>query len=600
MSVARIYKAASPFNAVELPQVDYTQSFDVVYLAHLDHAPTKLVRSGHTSWQFSTIAFAPTIPAPTGLVAQALTPNQDEENDGKGYFAQPASYCVTAISDDSGQESRASVKASATNDLSLKRNKNTLTWTAVAGAERYRVYKADNEQALGFVGETTSTSFTDDNIAPDLTDGPPEAYNPFTSGNYPSTVTFFEQRLFWARTRKLPNAVYSSRTADFENMDVARPTREDDAISFRLLSQKVNSVNALVPLDALLALTGDAVFRIVGSNADYLAANPPPRALRQSGRGGSRLKPLVLDEVVFYQPAIGAEVRSMGFSFEIDGYRSNDVSIFSPGFFRGFDIVAWTYAEEPLSVIWAARSDGKLLAFTWQAEQQVWGWTLCETAGFVEDVCAVAEEGENRVYLVVRRTINGVERRFLERMTSGKWIDVEDTCFLDCAVTFAPETPTSVFAIPHLAGATVDALVDGFAQRGLKVAADGTVDVGYPVERIATIGLPFQSVIETLPLVFQTDAGFARDKRQMLGDIVLQLADTRAGGVEVGREIDRMYPIKARTREPLGTATKLYTGLITASTEPVTKGEATLFIRSAEPLPFTLTAAYLDPVVSER
>lgn len=600
MSVARVYKAGSPFNAVELPDVDYVQSFDVVYLAHLDHQPTKLVRSGHTAWQFSSIGFAPTIQPPAGLVATASSPNQDQENDGNGFFPQPASYVITAVAESSAQESRASAPASATNDLSLKRNKNALTWSAVAGTERYRIYKADNEQAFGFIGETTATSFTDDNIAPDLTDGPPEAYNPFSVGNYPSTVTFFEQRLFWARTRTLPNAVYSSRTADFENMDVARPTREDDAITFRLLSQKVNSVNSLVPLDSLLALTGDAVFRITGSNQDYLAANPPPRALRQSGRGSSRLKPLVLDEVVFYQPAIGSEIRSMGFSFEIDGYRSNDVSIFSPGFFRGFGIKAWTYAEEPLSIIWAARSDGKLLAFTWQAEQQVWGWTLCETDGFVEDVCAISEGGENRVYLVVRRTIDGVERRFLERMASGKWTDVEQSCYLDCAVTFAPEAPTSVFTVPHLAGMTVDAIVDGFAQRGLVVGSDGRVDVGYPVERIATIGLPFSSVIETLPLAFQTNSGWARDRRQMLGDIVLQVSDTRIGGVEVGRRLKRMYPLKARTTEPLGTATQLYTGLTTASTEPVTEGEATLFIRASEPLPFTLTAAYLDPVVSEK
>ncbi len=598
MSVARILKVGSPFNAVDLPEIDYVQSFDVVYLAHLDYNPTKLVRASHTDWTFSSVLTGPTIAAPTGVGASATSPNVDADNDGNAYFPQPARYVITAVAD--GQESRASSSASASNDLTLKRNKNTVSWSAVAGAERYRVYKADNEQSFGFIGEATGTSFTDDNIAPDLADGPPEAFNPFVGGNNPSTVTFFEQRLFWARTRALPNAVYSSRSADFENMDVARPTREDDAISFRILSQKVNSVNALVPLDNLLALTGDAVFRITGSNQDYLAANPPPRALRQSGRGAARLKPLVIDEAVFYQPAVGSEVRSLGFSFEIDGYRSNDVSIFSPGLFRGFGVTAWAYAEEPLSVIWAVRSDGRMPAFTWQLEQQVWGWTLCETDGVVEDVCTIAEGQENRVYLVVRRIINGVERRFLERMASAKWQNVEDSCYLDCAVTFRPMVPTSVFTVAHLAGKTVDALVDGFAVRGLVVASDGRVDVGYPVERVATIGLPYESLIETLPLAMQTGAGSPRDKRQMLGDIVLQLADTRVGGVEAGRRPEKMYPLIGRTREPLGTATALYTGLVTGSTEPVTSGEATLFIRSREPLPMTVTAVYLEPVVSEK
>ncbi|MBX4389045.1 hypothetical protein K4H03_23505, partial [Mycobacterium tuberculosis] len=108
-----------------------------------------------------------------------------------------------------------------------------------------------------------------------------------------------------------------------------------------------------------------------------------------------------------------------------------------------------TYAEEPLSVIWSARSDGKMPTFTWQQEQQVWGWTLCETAGVVEQVCAVPEGGESRVYLVVRRTIAGEERRFLERMASARWPDVKDSCYVDCAVTFQPEAATSRFYVPH-------------------------------------------------------------------------------------------------------------------------------------------------------
>lgn len=601
VSVARVYKVATPYAYVDLADMDYTQAFDIMYLAHADHDPGKLVRSAHTSWTHSSVTFGPTIGSPTGIGATATIANTDAENDGNGYFPQPASYIVTAINDATGQESRASDSATATNDLTLKRNKNVISWSAPTGvtANRYRVYKADNQQDYGFIGITDSLSFTDDNIAPDLTDGPPEAYNPFADGNRPSTVTFFEQRLFWGRTLASPSAVYGSRTADFENYDVARPLKEDDAITFRIMAQKVNAVNALVPMENLLALTGDAVFKIMGSNTDYLAASPPPRALRQSGRGVSRLKPIIMDEVIFYQPSVGSEVRSLGFSFDIDGYRSNDVSIFSPGLFRGFTFSGWAYAQEPLSVLFAARSDGKMPSFTWQQEQQVWGWTLCETQGEFIDVCAIAEQGENRTYLLVRRVINGVERLFLERMASAKWSDVKQSCYLDCAVSFEPPVPTSRFFVPHLAGATVDALADGFVIQGLKVGSDGMVDLDYEASEFVTIGLAYDAVIETLPLVMQTQQGWSRDKRQMLGDVVIQLADTRHGSIECGRRLEKMYPIKARRNEPLGQPTELFTGSVGASTEPLTSGEATLFIRSNAPVPMTVTAVYLDPVVTE-
>jgi hypothetical protein len=224
MSVARVYRVGSPYNGSELSEVDFEQSADTMYLAHIDHAPTKLVRAGHTDWSFSDISFAPTILAPTSVSASATVANTDAANTGDAYFPQPASYEVTAVDDVSGAESRASASDTATNDLTLKRNSNAITWAAATGATRYRVYKADNTNEFGYIGNTTELSFVDDNIGPDYSDGPPSGSNPFDgAGDYPSTVTFFEQRLLWARSSNHPNAIWGSRSGSFENMDISRP-----------------------------------------------------------------------------------------------------------------------------------------------------------------------------------------------------------------------------------------------------------------------------------------------------------------------------------------------------------------------------------------
>lgn len=597
MSMARVYRAGTPYNASELAEMDYVQSFDVMYLAHLDHPVTKMTRLSHTEWTFAAVTFGPTIAAPTGLGVTATHPNTDAANGGNAYFAQLATYEVTAVNDDTGQESRPSATATGTNDLTLKRNKNSLAWDATTNASRYRVYKSENEQSFGWIGDSETPAFTDDNIAPDLVDGPPEGFNPFTDAGNPSSLTFFEQRLVAARTKLRPNAIFMSRSADFENMDRSRPLKEDDGIAMAIVAQKVNAVNSLVAIDKLIAMTGDGPFKMVGANGDFISANPPPRALRQSGRGANRLKPLVIDEAVFFRPAIGSEVRTLGFSFEIDGYQSNDISIYSPRLFRGFSIVAWTYSEEPMSVVWTARSDGKMPAFTWQKEQQVWGWTLCETDGAVESLCTIPENGEDRTYMVVLRTIGGVERRFLERTASAKWEDVKDSCYLDCAKSYVFDELTQIVTgLWHLEGATVDAIADGFTVRGLTVV-DGSIDLGMEALKV-TVGLPFEALIETLPLVIQTQSqGSTKAKKQMLGDVVVQVVDTR--GIEVGPKLTRMFAPKPRGNEPLDTANRLITGALEASTAPVASGEATLFIRSREPLPMTVTSIFLDPVVTQ-
>lgn len=600
-TAARLYKVASPYPGSVLAEIDFEQSADVMYLAHLLHAPQKLQRFALTNWAFATITFGPVIAAPMGVTAVATTPNVDAENDGNAYFPQPATYVVTAVNDTTGQESIASTGDTADNDLTLKRNYNTITWTASANATRYRVYKSDNTQDYGYIGTTTELTFRDDNIAADLTDGPVlEVANPFVgAGNYPSTVTFFEQRLMWARTTNIPNGVWGAKSADFENMNASRPLKDDDAMSFKAVAGRVNAVNQLVSLSDLLLLTSDSLFKVngAGSGDNYLKAGQIV-ARRQSGRGSSRLGPLVIDEITFYKPSVGNSVRTIGYTFETDGYKSNNVSIFSPSLFEGFDIVSWAYIQEPLSIIVAVRSDGKLLCFTWEQEQQVWGWTIWETDGLAESVCAVSEGGEDRLYLTVRRTIGGVARLFIERMASSRWSAIGDTCFLDCARRYDFAAPSAVLTnLRHLEGRSVTALVDGNVVSEDLVVANGQVTLPFAGRKIVC-GLPYTATVETLPLTFQTkEGGSNQGKRSMTGKAVLRLVRSR--GVKVGPTEEKLFPLKPRSGEPYGAPNDLLNGDYELALAPVVSGKASIVVQQSDPLPLTLTAAFLDPVVTE-
>lgn len=596
MSVARIYRTGSPFNGSELAEVDFEQSANVMYLAHLNHAPVKLTRNSHTDWDFSTVTFGPTLDAPTGLGVTASIPNTDAANSGDGYFPQPASYVITAINDVSGQESRASGAASATNDLTLKRNYNGLAWTAATGATRYRVYKADNTQEFGYIGQTTTTSFVDDNIGPDYSDGPPVGDNPFDDvdndgANWPSTVTFFEQRLLWARTANHPNAIWGSRSGMFENMDISRPIKASDALSFALVSGRVNAVNQLVAVNSLMALTSDSIFKIEGGQAGYISATDFV-SRRQNGRGSSRLSPLVVDSVCFYQTSVGNGVRTLGYQFQTDSIDSNDVTIYSPHLFRGFDIVSWAYAQEPRSLIWAVRSDGKLLCFTWEQEQQVWGWTICETDGLVESVCVVSEGAEDRLYLTVRRG----DKLLIERMAAARWGAVEDSCFLDSAVSYLFDPPARVLRnLDHLEGRTISVLADGNVVTGL-VVSGGTVTLPFAAVK-ACAGLPFSATIETLPLAIQAQQGWTLAKPQTQAKAVVRVIDSR--GLKAGPDDASLEPLRARSNEPPGAPNALKNGLLETWLRPAINGGARVVVRSDDPLPLTVTGVYLDPAITE-
>lgn len=599
MGVARVYRMGTPYNGVELPELDFEQTADTMYLAHIDHVPSKLVRAGHTDWTLSDITFGPSIGEPQDCDCVSTVANTDSENDGVNYFPQTAYYVVTAVNDDTGEESRASGQGTGLNDLTLKRNYNTITWTGVTGATRYNVYKADNSQFYGYIGTTEALTFRDDNIGPALDQAPPQAYNPFSAvDDYPSTVTLFEQRSMWARTRNAPNAAWGSRTGQLENMDKSRPLRADDSLSFAIVAGRVNSLNQLVSTTSLLALTSDSVFTIDGDGqGGILTADSPPATRRQIGRGSSRLPPLVVDNVVFYSPSIGNSVRTINYSFEIDGLKSNDVSIFSPHMLDGFDVVSWCYSQEPRSCIWAARSDGKLLCFTWEQEQNVWGWTLCETDGLVLSVCSITEDGEDRVYMIVAREVGGETRRFVERMASHSWDAVEDTCFVDCAISAEYETATAeIPGLWHLEGRTVSGIADGIAVSGLTVA-EGKVTLPFAASKV-TLGLPYEVHVETLPVRFNAQGqGWNVGRRQQTGEICLTLSNTRS--IMAGIDEDHLFLVKSRVNEAYGSADYLMDGEYLVSSDNKAGDNAGVYIKQDAPMPFTLLGVAMEPLVYE-
>jgi len=73
----------------------------------------------------------------------------------------------------------------------------------------------------------------------------PPTITPVQIGNYPSTVTFFEQRLLWGRSSNHPNAIWGSRSGVFENMDISRPLKASDAFSFALVAGRLHCRESL-------------------------------------------------------------------------------------------------------------------------------------------------------------------------------------------------------------------------------------------------------------------------------------------------------------------------------------------------------------------
>ena len=427
-----IYEIPHPYQQAELFDVHYVQSADVMTLVHPNHAPRELRRLSATKWELRTINFASPLASPTGVSVSAYIPSSSSTNTDT-YEAHE--YVVTAVASNLVDESAQSGSASVQNNIYVTGAKNTISWNAVSGASKYRVYK---EQAgiYGFLGETTSTSIIDANIAPNFSRTPPIYENEFQStNNFPGAVSYFEQRRVFAGTNNEPQTILMTKSGTESNLSFGLPIRDDDRIKFRVAARESNTIRHIVPLTNLLMLTGSAEWRVSSINSD--AITPTSISVKpQSYVGANNAQPVIVNNSMVYAASRGGHVRELGYNWQANGFITGDLSLRAPHLFDNLTVTDMALSKAPIPIVWFISSGGKLLGFTYVPEQTIGAWHQHDTDGTFESVAVVSEGNDDVLYCVVKRTINGATKKYVERLGTRLFNDARDCFFVDCGSTY--------------------------------------------------------------------------------------------------------------------------------------------------------------------
>ena len=351
-------------------------------------------------------------------------------------------YVVTTIAPNGIDESAPSAAATANNNLNAQGSSNTISWSAVSGAARYNIYKRQNG-LYGLIGQTDLTTFTDNNIGPDLGITPPIVDTVFaSSGNYPGAVSYFEQRRVFAGTTNAPQTLWMTRTGTESDISYHIPLLDTDRIAFRVAAREANTIRHLVPLTQLLALTSAAEWRISPVNSDVIT--PTTISVRpQAYVGANNVQPSIVNNTVVYCSARDGHVRELGYSWQASGFVTGDLSLRATHLFDNYDITDMCYSKAPQPLLWFISSTGSMLGLTYIPEQQVGAWHQHVTDGAFESCAAVAEGAEDRLYVVVKRTIGGVTKRYVERFASRQVTTIENCFFVDSGLTYNGNNATA-------------------------------------------------------------------------------------------------------------------------------------------------------------
>jgi hypothetical protein len=525
----------------------------------------------------------------THTSTSAVFVNGAKMSDGSKSPAQlttPYTYYVTAV-DAQSRESELSVGSSITGPASNNWQGGdyiSLLWDTVPGAVEYRVYKSSFGGRPGFVAIVGGQTYNDYNASSALSEGAPKYEDPFPNGDYPGTVSLFEQRLVFASSRNRPQTIWMSKTGDYDNFAKYDPTGADSPLELTIASREVSGIEWIVPLRSLILGTADMEWEI-SARGEEAFSGKSAQVTPQSYWGSSLRNVITIGNVILHVSSSGRQVRNLQYDFTSDSYGGADLSILAAHLLEEYRITSWTYQKSPDSIVWAVREDGALLGLTFQNEHQVAAWHRHETQGAFRTVCSVPHGYEHSLFAVVERGGTIFFERMAERFRPA---DPNRAVFLDCATTYEGNAKQEITGLGHLEGKEVGIYADG-AVHPPRIVQEGAVRLASPAS-LVTVGLRYSADLETMPVEVVGRDGTSVALKKTINVVDLLFRDSL--GVKAGLSFKpgALQEIRWRTTEAYGKPPALYSGMKSVTVPGLAENVATVCLRSDTPTPVTVLA----------
>jgi len=478
-----VYEIGSPYTAADLTnatdgtfRLSLEQTGDVIFIAHPSHIPRKLSRLGTTRWTLTSAdikggpfedvnpdnpvtVYASAQGGAITLTASASIFTADmigtlfllEQKKTDGYAVWEVGKTI-AIGAERRSDSNVYRALTAGTTGSVKpTHREGAKFDGDPGVQWEYLHSGYGTALITAVGGTTANAVVATPIPSQAvssgnasTRWAKAAWRNAAGAGYPSLVKIFRERLCFARGQQ----VWGSVAADFENFasrDGAE-TLPDSAFSITIASGETNAAVWMTSQESLLVGTRGGEFSLSEVTTNEVFGPGNIKASQESGYGSRQVPPVIIGESTLFVQRSGRRLRDMRYSFNVNGYESNDLMVLSDQIANG-QVIQSAFALEPSSTMWACCNNGDLIALSYQLEQDVLGWHPHRIGGAtgeqgkVESVVSIpAPDGtHDQVWLQVYRVINGQPRRYIEYMVrdwKASEQSLEDALFSDAGSTF--------------------------------------------------------------------------------------------------------------------------------------------------------------------
>jgi hypothetical protein len=324
----------------------------------------------------------------------------------------------------------------------------------------------------------------------------------FSAGNgWPDNIWIHQGRLYLSQGPRF----WFSESADFTSFKLGSTPQRAGNELLGSSSGSAEDVMWGMSGKTLLIGTPGEEYSVQAASASEAISPANLRIADATSDGSSAVQPVKANGAVLHVSADGTSLWEILYNFQINDFDSDnraEPSFHLPAF--GIRKLAWQ--RDPARVLWMITAGGRLCGHTYNRKQEVFAWHGHPVDGMViEDICVVqnADNGNDDVWLRVRRTYCGKEQVMIERMLKGfmRSRDTDPTLqpYLDCQRVYVGQNIRRATGLDHLIGGTVQAVSNMGYEGEFEVCQDGCIEFDHDGICRLVVGVPYLSRAQSLP-----------------------------------------------------------------------------------------------------
>ena len=419
---------------------------------------------------------------------------------------------------------------------------------------------------------------------------------------YPRTVTFFEDRLWWASSTNNPDTLWSSKSSLYEDMSYSVLGVDSDAITFPINDNEVSQIQWMQARQVMAVGAANKEYRFGASDITKPTTPSDRKATPQTSEGSHTIQPKILKDSIFFFQSLGKKLGKMKFDAISENFDVEDATMLA---YRLFDStpVDMVIQRVPDSIIWTVRTDGVVPTLTYEPKEDVLGWARqifgnsadVETpTGTVESAAVIHGDDEDEVWLSI--LWDSLSARHIVKFKPRDFgSDIEDAFYVDSGYTYDGVAVDHISSgIDHLIGETVSIFADGEVFDDAVVNGNGYIDLKKATvttkASVVQVGLPYTMKVRTMRYSLPQDDTTVQSKIKRIKSTTIRYIRSLLGtagqeyaGVEYMQPISATYSTESQDTTPNN---RLSQGGFSE--------DAYTTIISSDPVPFTALAAIID------